>query len=138
MFDGKHNEVTEKIIGAYYEVYNQLGYGFNEKVYENALAIVLRSKGLIVEQQKPISVYFSHQLVGEYVADLIIDQVVIVELKACRQLATEHQAQLLNYLKATTIEVGLLLNFGLKPEFSRKVYDNSKKGNLSWIRSDES
>ncbi len=131
-FDGKHSDLTEKIIGAFFDVYNQLGYGFSEKVYENALAIELRKLGLGMAQQEPINVYYESVLVGEYAADILVNGVVILELKAVRQLCDEHGAQLLNYLKATPIEVGLLLNFGPKPQCLRKVFDNERKGTLSW------
>ncbi len=134
MFAGKYAELTEKIIQAFYTVYNRLGYGFSEKVYQNALVIELLKLGLQVEQQKPIVVYYEGQVVGEYVADIIVNSVIIIELKAIRHLLEEHEAQLLNYLKATDIEVGLLLNFGPKVEFKRKVYDNERKGDLSWVR----
>ena len=134
MADGKHADLTEKIIGAFYKVYNTLGYGFSEKVYENALAYELRKLGLKVEQQVRIVVYYESEVVGEYQADLVVNGVVIVELKAARQLADEHEAQLLNYLKATPIEVGLLLNFGPKAEIKRKVYDNERKGSLAWTQ----
>ena len=133
MFVGKHADLTEKIIGAFFTVYNSLGYGFSEKVYENALVLELRKLGLKVEQQKRITVYYDGQVVGEYLADIVVNGVVIIELKAVRQLLKEHEAQLLNYLKATMIEVGLLLNFGPKAEFKRKVYDNDRKGSLAWI-----
>ena len=131
-FEGKHAELTEKIIGAFFKVYNSLGYGFAEKVYENALSIELRKLGLKVEQQKNITVYYEGAIVGDYVADAITADVVMLELKAVRQLTDEHEAQLLNYLKATPIEVGLLLNFGSKAEFKRKVFDNDRKGSLDW------
>ncbi|MDD5371244.1 MAG: GxxExxY protein, partial [Anaerolineaceae bacterium] len=108
---------------------------FAEKVYENALAIELRKQGLLVEQQKPISVYYDCLLVGEYFADIIVENVVIVELKAVRQLVNDHVSQLINYLKATPIEVGLLLNFGQKAEHIRKVFDNDRKGFVAWIPS---
>ncbi len=134
MFDGKHSELTEKIIAAVFQVYNQLGYGFTEKVYENTLAIVLRKSGLTVDQQKPILVYYEENLVGEYFTDLLVNDLVMLELKATRHLSPEHEAQLLNYLKATHIEVGLLLNFGPKPHFIRKVYDNDRKGTLNWTQ----
>ena len=132
MFEGKHSEMTEKVIGTFFKVYNTLGYGFAEKVYENSLAIELRKLGLHVEQQKCIAVYYEDQNVGEYFADILVNDAVILELKAVRQLLSEHEAQLLNYLKATTIEVGLLLNFGPKAEHRRKVYDNELKGSLTW------
>jgi GxxExxY protein len=133
-FEGKHADITEKIIGAYYTVYNTLGYGFAEKVYENALVFELRRSGCRVETQKPLEVYYAGQQVGEYFADMVVDDVVIVELKAVKTLLKEHEAQLLHYLKATTIEVVLLFNFGPEPQFRRRVYDNDKKGALSWIK----
>ena len=134
MFEGKHSDLTEKVIGAFYHVYTQLGYGFSEKVYENALAMVLNKLGFKAEQQKPILVYFDSQVVGEYYADILVNDVVILELKACKNLLEEHEAQILNYLKATPIEVGLLLNFGPKPQVARKVYDNHRKGSLLWTQ----
>ncbi len=120
----KHSDITEKIIKGYYKVYNTLGYGFLEKVYENALFMELREMGLIVEKQKPISVRYEGKEVGEYYADLVVNECVIVELKAAEVLCDEHECQLINYLKATDIEVGLLLNFGREPEISRKVFAN--------------
>lgn len=133
-FEGKHSDITEKIIGAFFAVHKALGYGFSEQVCENSLAIELRSLGLDVAQQTRIPVYYAGQLVGEYGADLIVEGAVILELKAARQIVLEHEAQLLNYLKATAIEVGLLLNFGPKADFRRKVYDNSLKGSMSWTK----
>jgi GxxExxY protein len=129
----KHKGITDLIIKAFYTVYNALGYGFLEKVYENALGIELRKMGLEVVPQALISVHYAGQVVGEYFADLLVDDAVIVEIKASRTLADEHEAQLLNYLKATPYEVGLLLNFGPKPQIKRKVYDNPRKGTLSWL-----
>jgi GxxExxY protein len=122
----KYSDITEKIIEAFYKGYNTLGYGFLEKVYENALFIELVTMGLFVEKQKQIKVYYEGKEVGEYFADLIIEGCVIVELKAAETLCKEHEFQLINYLKATEIEVGLLLNFGKKPEFKRKVFSNKK------------
>ena len=122
--------MTEQIIRAFYTVYHTLGYGFLEKVYENSLAIELRKMGLAVVQQAEIKVYYAGVVVGEYYADLLVADAVIVELKAARALLAEHEAQLLNYLKATPYEVGLLLNFGPKPEIRRKVYDNERKGGI--------
>ena len=133
MFVGKYADLTEKVIGAFFTVYNRLGYGFSEKVYENALVLELRKLGLKVEQQKRITVYYDSQVVGKYLADIVVNEAVLIELKAVRQLLKEHEAQLLNYLKATMIEVGLLLNFGPKAEFKRKVYDNDRKGSLTWM-----
>lgn len=131
-FEGKHSETTGKIIDAYYTVYRTLGYGFLEKVYENALALELQKLGLRVETQKLIEVYYGGQLVGEYFADIVVNDVVIVELKAVKTILKQHEAQLLNYLKASIIEVGLLLNFGPEPKFRRRVYDNVRKGTLNW------
>jgi len=133
-FKGKHSDLTGKIIGAFFKVHNTLGYGFSEKVYENALALELQKLGLKVEPQKKILVYYDGQMVGEYFADIVVNGVVIVELKAVRQILERHEAQLLNYLKATRVEVGLLLNFGPKAEHKRKVYDNDRKGSLAWTQ----
>jgi GxxExxY protein len=128
----KHSDITDKILYAFYKiVYPQLGYGFLEKVYENALAIALESLGLRVQQQAKIEVYFQGQVVGEYFADLLVENAVIVEIKAVSRLGIEHEAQLLNYLRATPYEVGLLLNFGPKPDFRRKAFDNSRK-TITW------
>lgn len=120
-----HSELTEKIISAYYEVYNSLGYGFLEKVYENAMAIALQRRGLAVKQQWPISVVFLGEVVGEYYADLFVDNIVVVEIKAVKTIDDAHKAQLLNYLKATKSEIGLLLNFGPEPQFTRKAMTHS-------------
>lgn len=133
----KHQNLTEKIIGAFYTVYNALGYGFLEKVYENPMVIELQSAGLEVAAQYPINVYYREQVVGVYVADLLVAQSVIVELKAVRSLLPEHEAQLLNYLNATRYEVGLLLNFGVKAEIKRKILDNSRKKYRSRISTEE-
>jgi len=122
-----HEDVTRAIIQALYKVYNTLGYGFLERVYENALAYELARQGLEVRQQWPIRVYYDGHLMGEYFADLLVGSRVIVELKAVENLCPEHEAQLLNYLKATEIEVGLLLNFGPKPDFRRKIFTNDRK-----------
>ena len=123
----KHAEITDRIIAAFYKVYNTLGYGFLEKVYENALAIELCKQGLEARAQAPITVLYEGEVVGEYFADLVIANAVIIELKAAKDLADEHEAQLLNYLKATPHEVGLLLNFGPKPQFKRKAFENTRK-----------
>ncbi|MCD6102296.1 MAG: GxxExxY protein [Candidatus Cloacimonetes bacterium] len=120
----KYKEITEKIIKAFYEVYNDLGHGFLESVYENALYILLLEYGLQVERQKEIAVYFRGKMVGFFKTDLVVENKVIIELKAVKCILPEHEAQLLNYLKATDIEVGLLLNFGKKPEFIRRIFDN--------------
>jgi GxxExxY protein len=129
----KHTDTTELIIQAFYAVYNALGYGFLEKLYQNALAIELRKLGLDVIQEARIAVYYDGEVIGEYFADLLVAGTVIVELKAVKRLTEEHKAQLLNYLKATPYEVGLLLNFGPKPEIKRKAFDNSRKGSMRWL-----
>jgi GxxExxY protein len=134
MGEGKHADLTRQIIGAFYKVYNTLGYGFSEKVYENSLAIELEKLGFQVEHQRQLVVYYEGVEVGEYFTDIVVDNAVIVELKATQTLTSDHEAQLLNYLKATTIEVGLLLNFGPKAEVKRKTYDNERKGSLVWIK----
>ena len=125
-----HQSITNAILKVYYEVYNELGSGFLEKVYQNAMYFELKSKGYNVEAQKPIKVYFKNQLVGEYYSDLIVENKVIVELKATELLMNVHIAQIINYLKATPIEVGLLLNFGEEPEFKRLIYTNDRKNNI--------
>jgi GxxExxY protein len=117
-----HADVSDAIIKSYYHVYNTLGFGFLEKVYENSLCIALRKAGLTVQQQVPITVRFDGEIVGEYFADLLIEGVIIIELKAAKAIAPEHETQLINYLRATGHEVGLLLNFGPKAEFRRKVF----------------
>ncbi len=123
----KSQKITESIIKVFYNVYNQLGYGFLEKVYENAMMMDLEEEGFNANAQSPIKVLYNGNIIGEYFADIIADDEVIIEIKATKKLAVEHEAQLLNYLKATRIEVGLLLNFGPKPEIKRKVFDNNKK-----------
>jgi GxxExxY protein len=122
-----HKELTSQIISCFYKVYNTLGFGFLEKVYENAMLIELNEIGLFTERQKPISVFYNEKLVGEYFADLIVENKVIIELKAAESLIEEHELQLINYLKATDIEVGLLLNFGKKPEVRRKIFSNKNQ-----------
>ena len=122
-----HSDITEKIIKAFYNVYNKLGYGFLEKVYENAMLIELKKFGLDCRNQFPIKVYYDEKNVGEYFADIIVNDYVIVELKAAENLCEEHECQLVNYLKATEIEVGLLLNFGKEPQMKRKVLTRDHK-----------
>jgi GxxExxY protein len=124
----KHEELTGRIIKQFYDVYNELGHGFLESVYEKALTIALRHAGLTAERRVPIPVYFRNELVGEFEADLLVEKSVIIELKAARALDSSHEAQLLNYLRATPMEVGLLLNFGPKPEIKRMAFDNARKG----------
>jgi GxxExxY protein len=132
-FEGKHSELTGKILGAFFQVHRDLGYGFSEKVYERALTILLTEMGMKVEEQVHLCVYYHGQKVGDYIADLIVNDVVLLELKAAEKIVEDHAAQLLNYLKATNIEIGLVLNFGSSAEFRRKIYDNERKGSLSWI-----
>ena len=123
----KYSEITEKIIQAYYNVYNKLGFGFLEKVYENSMMLELKKFGLDAKKQFPINVNYDGFRVGEYFADIIVNDSVIIELKAAENLCPEHEAQLINYLKATNIEVGLLMNFGKKPQFKRKVFSKKYK-----------
>lgn len=120
-------EETEEIIAAFYDVYNSLGYGFLEKVYENALCQELRRRNFLCEPQHKILVYYKKCVVGEYYADLFVNGHIILELKAVDKLCLEHELQLINYLKATDIEVGLLLNFGERPQVRRKIFTNDKK-----------
>lgn len=130
----KHREITDLILKAFYNVYNELGYGFLKNVYENAMTIELTDLGLTVRQQVPIEVVYKQRKVRHYEADLVINDLVIVEPKAAEELSKKHEAQLLNYLKATRFEVGLLLNFGPVTSFKRKAFDNSRKGSLSWAK----
>ncbi|HYR77830.1 MAG TPA: GxxExxY protein [Pyrinomonadaceae bacterium] len=123
----KHKQLTETIIGVFFEVYNELGHGFLESVYERAFEVALTSKGLDVRRQIQVPVWFRGHKVGDFVADVLVDRSVLLELKAARTLDSAHEAQLLNYLRATEIEVGLLFNFGIKPEFRRLAFDNSRK-----------
>lgn len=123
----KHSPVTDAIIRSFYDVYNELGQGFLESVYREAMALDLRSKGFTVEREKTVEVCFRGHVVGIFRTDLVIENVVIVELKVARALDAVHEAQLLNYLKATRFEVGLLLNFGNRPQFRRMRLDNDFK-----------
>jgi len=123
----KHRELTERIIGVFFEVYNELGHGFLESVYETAFQVALGSKGLSVFRQIEVPVWFRGQKIGDFTADMLVEKSVLLELKAGRSLDPSHEAQLLNYLRATEIEVGMLFSFGLKPEFKRLAYDNTRK-----------
>jgi GxxExxY protein len=131
----KHEDLTEQIIGAFYEVYKELGIGFLEKVYLEAMALVLKSKGLDVQSEVPIPVWFRGKKIGAYEADLVVNGVVLVELKAVKALDSSHEAQLLNYLRSTEIEVGLLLNFGSRPQVRRFAFENERKGISVHLRS---
>jgi GxxExxY protein len=119
--------LTEKIIGVFYDVYNELGHGFLESVYEGAMAIALGQAGLHIERQIALKVVFRGEVVGDSRADVVVERAVILELKAASGIDPAHEAQLLNYLRATEIEVGLLLNFGPRPQFKRLVFENSRK-----------
>jgi GxxExxY protein len=123
----KHREVTSKIIGVFYQVYDELGHGFLESVYQKSLGIALREAGLDVCWPVAIPVWFRGNQVGHFEGDMLVERCVLLELKAVRALDGSHQAQLLNYLRATEIEVGLLLNFGMRPEFKRLLFDNPRK-----------
>ena len=122
-----HSDITSAIIKAFYKVYNKLGYGFLERVYQNSLLLELKKSGLNCDPLHPIDVFYENSKVGFYIADIIVNNSVIIEIKAMESLREEHEAQLVNYLKATDIEVGLLLNFGKKPEFKRKVFSSEYK-----------
>ena len=119
----EHAELTEKIIGTFYDVYNELGYGFLESVYKKSMLIALKKVGLQSEAEWPIKVYFEGEMVGEFRADIVVENKIILELKSAKTIDDTHVAQTLNYLKATDINVGLLLNFGPKPEFKRLFFD---------------
>jgi len=123
----KHRDLTKKIIGIFYEVYNELGHGFLESVYETAFEMALVSSGVPVLRQIEVPVWFRGKKIGDFTADMLVDKRVLLELKAGQALSKAHEAQLLNYLRATRIEVGILFNFGLKPEFKRMAFDNSRK-----------
>jgi GxxExxY protein len=129
----KYRALTEKIIGVFYEVYNELGHGFLESVYQTAFGIALSERGLSVLTKIEVPVWFRGRKVGDFEADMMVEKCVLLELKAVRSLDTAHEAQLLNYLRATEIEVGMLFNFGLKPQFKRMAYDNSRKARTSKV-----
>ncbi len=122
-----HEELTSHILNAFYEVYNRLGYGFLEKVYQNSLFFELKNRGLDVIPQKRCAVFYKGREVGEYFSDIVVNEVIILELKACDAIAREHASQLQNYLKASNLELGFVLNFGQKPEFYRMLLTNDKK-----------
>jgi len=122
--------LIEEIIFHFYKIHNDLGYGFLERVYQNALYFALTDGKIKCEAEKPIKVYHNGRVVGDYRADLVVEDCIILELKACEELNPAHEAQLLNYLKATDIEVGYVLNFGKSARFSRKVYSNKRKKSL--------
>lgn len=137
VFKGVHHELTESIIGLFFDVYNTLGYGFLEKVYENALIIALRKQGLHVVQQQGIRVYYEGEVAGTYYADIIVERKVILEIKVAEKISEAHIAQLDNYLRATDAQVGLVLNFGRKPEFRRRIHSNKSKPHHTSIQQEE-
>jgi GxxExxY protein len=122
-----YNNYTSQIINSFYKVYNVLGYGFLEKVYQNSLIFELRKNGFQCEKSYPIEVYYQENKVGFYIADILVENIIVVEVKAAETMCLEHELQLINYLKATNIEVGLLLNFGKRPELKRKVFTTEYK-----------
>lgn len=123
-----HADLTEKILGIYYDVYNEIGHGFLESVYANCMCLALTSSGISTRREVPIPVYFRNQDVGQFKADLVVNGCVLVELKAVQNLDRSHEAQVMNYLRATELEVALLLNFGCpKPQFRRIIFENSNK-----------
>lgn len=123
----KFEKLTDEIINAFYEVYGELGYGFKENIYQKALALELEKNDLEFEVESPIKVHYSNEIIGEYFADIVVQEKVLLELKAKNELVDDHEAQVLNYLNATKYEVGLLLNFGPEAEIKRKAYDNNQK-----------
>jgi GxxExxY protein len=123
----RHADLTKEIIGCFYDVYNELGFGFIESVYENSLCVALRERGLDIHQQIAIPVWFRGKQVGDFDADVMVNRLVLLELKTARAIEDAFLGQLLNYLRATDIEVGLLLNFGPKPTFKRVVFGNDRK-----------
>jgi GxxExxY protein len=123
----KYEELTEKIIGVFYAVYNELGYGFLESVYERCFVIALNSAGLVPEEQVAVPIFFRGVQVAQFAADLLVNKKILIEIKTCKTLERAHEAQLLNYLRGTEIEVGLLLNFGERPQVRRLIFDNERK-----------
>jgi GxxExxY protein len=123
----KQTDLTEKIIQAFLAVYHELGYGFSKSIYHRALVIELTNRGLSVESEKAVDIYYQGHVVGTYNLDIIVDNIVILEIKTIEYVRDDHEIQLMNYLVATDKEIGLLLNFGKKPEIKRKIYDNERK-----------
>jgi len=123
----KHSELTDVIIGVFYEVYNELGFGFLESVYRNSLHLALLEKGLAVEQEVPVTVFFRGKNVGDFRADLVVNGAILLELKTADHIVAAHESQVLNYLRSTSLELGLILNFGPKPQVRRLLLDNFRK-----------
>ena len=126
-----HEDLTELIIECVYKVHRSLGFGFLERVYQNALYFELINNGLECDCQKPIKVYYDGNIVGDYIADIIVNDCIILELKAVEKVGKEHELQLINYLKATNVEIGLLVNFGKQAEIKRKIFTNDRKTNFN-------
>ena len=122
-----HSDLTKDIIRVFYDVYNELGYGFLESVYEEGMCLALRAEGFEGDRQIPIPVWFRGERIGDFKADLLVNKSVIVELKAARAIEPAHESQLLNYLRATPIEIGLILNFGPQPQIRRLAFSNERK-----------
>ena len=122
-----HADLTERIIGVFYDVYNELGHGFLESVCQTAMVMALRQSGLSVEQSVHYEVWFRGVAIGTFVADIVVNGQVIIEVKSGSALHPWHEAQLLNYLRVSSLEVGLLMNFGPKPEYRRRVFSNDRK-----------
>lgn len=122
-----HSELTDRIIGIFFDVYNELGSGFLESVYQRALIIALRDAGLKVEHEVPLTVLFRGHEVGSFRADLLVESAILIELKAAQTIERIHEAQVLNYLRGTSLEIGLLLNFGPRPQFRRLLLTNDRK-----------
>ena len=123
----KHAELTEQLIGIFFSTYNELGHGFLESVYEQAFSVVLAEKGIFFERQITIPVWFHGKQIGEFRADLLVDRRVLIELKTGRDIDPAWEKQLLNYLRATDVEVGLLFNFGPSAQFRRYAFENDRK-----------
>ncbi len=123
----KHSELTDAVIGVFYEVYNELGFGFLESVYRNSLRLALVQKGLTVDQEVAVSVFFRGQNVGDFRADLVVNSTILLELKTAERIIPAHESQVLNYLRSTELEIGLILNFGPRPQVRRLLLDNSRK-----------
>jgi GxxExxY protein len=123
----KYSELTDMVIGVFYDVYNELGFGFLESVYRNALRLALLEKGLTIEEEVTVSVFFRGQNVGDFRADLVVRGVLLLELKTAERIVPAHEAQLLNYLRSISLELGLILNFGPRPQVRRLVLKNARK-----------
>lgn len=122
-----HSDLTDKVIGIFFDVYNHLGFGFLESVYENAMAIELSDAGLNVSRQPSINVWYKGRQIGQFKADLVVNHVLLLELKTAKAIEIAYSKQTLNYLRATDIEVALILNFGPTPQFKRVYFENMKK-----------